>query len=371
MQQGWLLRSPALRCLFLVLVTSGVAQAIPWMVLYDQQAFTDPAGQPPPAFGVNTYSLRAVALSNDDAFLYTGWLHQNQARGVYRHDALTGAILSTYNLHTIQANCLATDDRNYVYIGYGAGTGGNGNMEIRNATLATQIAAPFKNGSTTALVEGVSLWDDGLGAYYLYLTRDDGTIERWNVSNASAPALDTTWATNGVYTVLGAGHLRGLRVDSDGTIFVTQRDTSGTDRAGFVYRIDPLLNQTAASLAGPMDVAILGNELYISQYLGLDSAIVIVDKSSLSYVSALTPDIRPATDLYGYAGIDISGGGQIYLADQWYDALGAAPPTWVRDRVLVSAAIPEPATWSLLALGGLALARRRSRARTNRAAPPR
>jgi hypothetical protein len=324
-----------------------------WSVLYDH----------PNAVVAATRSLRGLALSGDDSVVYTGWLHGATSRAVYSHDASTGTVLNEYPLGSIQANTMATDDRGYVYIGYGVN--GDAKMEIRDGTLDTQVAAPF-NGSTSAdYVEGLSTFKTGSGTYYLYVSRSNdvnpnGVIQRYDVTNPGSPLLDTSWASGGTYTVTGSGHLRGLKVAADGTIYVTQRDTSTTpveDREGFVYRITPSFPsfvQTSVPLRGPMDVTLYGELLYVTQYLGRSSAICVLDASDLSYETTLLTGIDREADDWGYSEIEVTADSRLVVNDQWYQvAVNSKGKNYLfSDRILTSSQlVPEPATLVLLCLG--------------------
>lgn len=340
------------RLVVLLALQAAWAAAAPWYVLYDHVGGRQ-----------ETVSLRALELAHDNATLYTGWLHWGGQRAVYRHDAFTGAVLGSYSLGTIQANAIATDDRGYVYIGYGEN--GSGRMEVRDATLASQVAAPFTGGSTED-VEGLHVWKDPAANYYLYASRSNGVVERYDVTNASAPALDASWATGGTFSI-NDRQLRGLVVDDDGTVFVTQRDTLGTDRLGFLYRIAPDLTLTSIPIAGAMDAAIYGGNVYVTQYIGNPSSVAVYDKGDLSFVETLFTGFA-RDDTYGYSGLDIADDtGWIYVNDQWYRVEGGGWEALYYDRILTTfpaqqpEAIPEPATVLLLAAGLSCLARARRR----------
>jgi hypothetical protein len=333
-----------------------------WSVLYDQ----------PDAVIAATRSLCGLALSPDDSIFYTGWLHGATSRAVYSHDASSGAILNQYSLGSIQANALATDDRGYVYIGYGVN--GGAQMEIRDGTLATQVAAPFSGGASTDYVEGLDILKTSSGTYYLYVSRSNdvnptGVIERYDVSDPSSPVLDTSWTPGGTYTVTGSGHLRGLKVAADGTIFVTQRDNNTTpveDREGTVYRITASFVQTSVPVRGAMDVTICDDLLYIPQYLGKSSAICILDASDLSYETTLLTGIDRDVDDWGYSAIEVTADSRLFVNDQWYEvAVNSKGKNYLfSDRVLTSTQlVPEPAMLVLLGLGAAGIVGFRSRRR--------
>jgi len=207
------------------------------------------------------------------------------------------------------------------------------------------------------------------------VTRNDGTIERYNVTDPANPTLDASFGTAGVYDVLAGEPLRGIEVAGDGTMFVAQRDSDpGTgDRSGFVYAIPPTLPTDPAAIPSygdiaAMDLALYGDTLYVTTYDGDGSLVFVFDVGGgLAFSDMLEPMVvdGPAReDVYGYAGIDIAADGRVFFADQWYSVSGEN-----LDRILTNPPmqrqgepiIPEPTTVGLVGLGLLGLARRRRR----------
>jgi len=373
MPRRWKVLVATLVAASLLLCGLPAALASPWAVstLFDQASggWVDPPGR-----FENTTSLRALELSPDASALYSGWLHGPQA--VWRHDPVTGGVTATYDMGGVQANAIATDDRGFVYIGegdYGAG-------EIRVAPSGLDSTVKSFGAKTGTEVEGMSIHKElppggDLPNYYLYVTRNDGTIERYNVTDPANPTLDASFGTAGVYDVLAGEPLRGIEVAGDGTMFVAQRDSDpGTgDRSGFVYAIPPTLPTDPAAIPSygdiaAMDLALYGDTLYVTTYDGDGSLVFVFDVGGgLAFSDMLEPMVvdGPAReDVYGYAGIDIAADGRVFFADQWYSVSGEN-----LDRILTNPPmqrqgepiIPEPTTVGLVGLGLLGLARRRRR----------
>jgi hypothetical protein len=216
---------------------------------------------------------------------------------------------------------------------------------------------PFTPAGTQR-IGGMSVYKNG-STYYLYVAREaasSAVIERYNVTNTGSISLDTSFGVLGQYNVVTnlptALNLTGLEVDSDGTIYATDRDIDK------VFKISADLSTfSSVTLSKAMDVAMFGDKLYVSQYNGSSSSIGVLNKSDLSFVETLNTGIaRDNVTDSGYAGIDISASGKIYLVDQLYSN---TPSTLFKDRILVSSAVPEPTCASLLGLASLAVLRRR------------
>ncbi|NQT88244.1 hypothetical protein HQ560_15860, partial [bacterium] len=223
----------------LLCLAAGVHGA-PWPIVYDQGV---PLSE--------TNSLRSLALADDDGSIYTGWILGHDTKAVYRHSTTTGAVIDAYPMAETQPNAIATDNRGNVYIATSEFT--DGAIEIRTPDLALPLTIPFGQETANAS-EGLDIWQPDPSTYFLYVSRMNGTVQRYNVTDPTAPMLDITWATGGTFAVTGAGQLRGLDVDADGTIYVTQRDTLSDDRDGHVYSITPTFDEDMASLPGGMDV---------------------------------------------------------------------------------------------------------------------
>jgi hypothetical protein len=333
--------------------TSSVTASPTWSVLSDFTATSTPTSQ--------MRSMRGLALSSDDSKLFAGFIQGTSSSGLRKIDSTTGGVDSTVTIAASrQPNAMATDDRGYVYAAASVpstAASPDGRFGVYDSNLVA-IGSLTNPGGTQRLA-GLSVQQVGL-SYYLYLAREatsSALIQRYDVTNAAAPVLDTTFGVGGSFDVRGfypaAFNLTGLEVANDGTIFATSRDQN------LVYKFSAdLLTTSSVTITRAMDIALYGNELYVSNYNGSSSAISVLEQSDLSVVGTLTTGIaRDNVTDSGYAGIDISSDGRIFLVDQIYKN---TPSTSFQDRVLVSTAVPEPSFLALLSLLPLALRRRRA-----------
>ncbi|HVX11764.1 MAG TPA: DUF4214 domain-containing protein [Pirellulales bacterium] len=320
--------------------------AVSWNVLSDTTGSSP--GDP--------YSLRGVALSNDGSNLYAGYIHSSGIDEISTTNSAVGASVSTPDE---QPKGLATDDRGNVYATLNTGSAATSQpWMIYSSDLVPVSGTNFMSATTDPKqLSGMAVQKLD-GHYYLYISSNKGagTIERWNVDDPSDPVLDTSWGTNGIIDLqsssfgLGANsYVNGLVVDTDGTIYATG-GVSTTDRGDTVFKISPngLSVEGTASVSGAMDDALDGGQLYVTQYLGPDSEIAVLNTSDLSLSGTITDSPKgayanttPDSQGYdaGYSGIAISTSGQIYVAEQLYtdnnDGL-------FHDRVLVSSPIAAP-----------------------------
>jgi hypothetical protein len=224
---------------------------------------------------------------------------------------------------------------------------------------------------------GIAVEDDS-GTYYAYVTANKGSdvIARYNVTNPANPVLDTSWANDGVLDVAhafglstsnGNVALNGLAIGSDGTLYVAASAINPNVNYG-----DSLLKISAngssllenVAVTGAMGVALYGDNVYVTEYNGGASSIDVLNESNLSMNSIATLYVdsglsavnlgtnAPGSDS-GFAGIAINATGQLFVTDEVFGTSSDY------DQVLVSSAVPEPASVNLLAVGSLALLRRR------------
>ncbi|QYK52739.1 MAG: PEP-CTERM sorting domain-containing protein [Fimbriimonadaceae bacterium] len=301
-----------------------------------------------------TSSLRSVALAQDGASVYAGYI-QNSARDVHRFDTTSLAMIDSRDGaagSSLQPKAIATDDR--------------GNVFVLNRNTGTNISSIYVHNANLSDVSNMNIggvqvggaWVNKVGNdYLLYVSREaGGAIERYNVNNTGAMTLDTTFGTGGTLTVSGGGALRDLQVAADGTIFVADRDNNK------VFRIDGTTNaQTNVTLTRAMGVALYGGKMYATSYNGLNSKISVFDQTTLSFVEDLGVDTLDGNAYVrggngeGWAFIDIGTDGRIWMADQLFASN--------QDRFIVSEAqaVPEPATLTVLGAAALAAFARKRR----------
>lgn len=299
----------------------------------------------------NTNQIRSLALSNDEASIYVGYIQTSGNRRVDQHSTASPyAVLDSHTSGGDQPKAIVTDDRGNVFIA---------NRNSGSATSFIQAfdsaLTPISSSATTSpVVGGLAIQKSGSN-YYAYTTYEEsGLIQRYNVTNTGAISLDATFGTSGSYNIPGSvfgTDLRGIEIGADGSIYTVSRNSNT------IYKISSDLSSVStATLTRPIDLAIYGSNLYVTSYNGTSSLIRSLSLASLSFVEDITistldgnPYSRASTE--GWSGIEIDSAGNIWLADQQYS--GSA--TGTRDRLIVgkSLAIPEPTTLALLGLASV------------------
>jgi hypothetical protein len=330
---------------------SGASAAITWAVESDFSATSTPTSQ--------ARSLRGLALSDDETKLFGGFIQGTSSSAVKRIDVASGGVDTSLTIaNSRQPNAIATDDRGYVYAAASVPTGSpDGQFRIYDSNLALQNTT---TPAGTQRLAGLSVWKNG-SSYYLYLAREatsSALIQRYLVDNVTAPVLDLSFGTGGSFDVRSidatAFNLTGLEVAADGTIYATDRDKNS------LFKISADLSTTQqVTVNRAMDVALYNGDVYVTQYDSNNSAIRVLKQSDLSLQGVLTTGIaRDNVTDSGYAGIDVTADGRLFVVDQVYSN---TPSSTFKDRILVSTVVPEPASLGLLVLGGCLLAKRRDR----------
>jgi hypothetical protein len=311
-----------------------------WSVLIDQSVA-----------GSDTSSLRGVAVSSDGSLIYTTWIQQYPTFRQIREYTSSGTLLHSFSLPASptnptdcpagyeQAKSIAVDDRGYVYIGsgdQGLDCGTNPYILVLSSDLTTMVSGKVSTTDSATMqkrIGGAAIWKNG-GRYYLYISRESGTgtayIQRFDVTNPADPVLDTTFGSGGTFDIhtlsSGAGSPEGLTVAADGTIYVAANSA--------VYRISSnLASASSATVNGAFYVSLFGGYLFVTQYLANNSHVAVLDPVSLALVETITPPFPHLNTAIGtgYSGIGVSSGGEIYVADQYYNEVGGL----YSDRLLV------------------------------------
>lgn len=297
--------------------------------------------------------LRSVALSDDEASVYTGYIQTSGNRQVDRHGTTSPyGSLNTFASGGDQPKAIAVDDRGNVFIA----NRGSGTTSSTIRAMSSTLVAGSTTAATTPVIGGLDIQKSG-ATYYAYAVYESaGLIQRYNVTNTGAMALDNTFNGTGSYNIPGASDLRGVQVLPDGTIYTASRGDSK------VYKISADLSTvtTSATINRAFDLALYDGKIYTTSYDGTNSYIAVLnsDLTSAGTITVGTLDglgYTRASNAEGFGGIDIDSTGHIWMADENFGTTGGT-----QDRLLVSSVVPEPATLAALAgAGAVALRRRR------------
>ncbi len=324
-------------------------------------------------------STRGLALNGDATSIYTTTLDGSSTAEV-RSYTLSGAppiatFASGANISgftgtppaiNTQAEAAVVDDRGLVFAAIVKDSTSDENSKI--AVFSPSLGAnqlfelpKITAGNSSETIGGIDFRLSG-GVRQLYVARHLGStayVERYVINGAdlatTSLTADTTFDGDGRFDLKtlnsGSSYLRGIDVADDGTIFIASRENN------VVYKLNGDLSALATqSVSNAMDIALFGGEAYVTQYAGSSSAIQVLNVDDLAPVTNFTATADFAHGSGGgYAGIDVDSTGRLYISDQFYGGTTSS----LSDRILVSSAIPEPATLGLIGLGGLLLGRRR------------
>ncbi len=196
---------------------------------------------------------RGLALSPDHKFLYLGYNNPPERR-VVRKIALNVsdpannrmAVVAQLALATASApaKALATDDRGRVYLARG------GVIEIYDADLRERLytIAGFEQ------CEGVAVARHADKLLVYASDRKRGTLSRFEVTEWEGAAIRNVrragWQSEGEMLIAGSRSLRGLAVQSNGVVWMTDHD------AQQVFRVYPEGKIYATAVRNALDVAL-------------------------------------------------------------------------------------------------------------------
>jgi hypothetical protein len=318
----------------------------------------------------NPRNTRGLALSADGQYLYAGYNNGSNVGEVRKIDLTVSDYIdaSVARVTGVRGKSIAVDDAGRVYLGEGT------SIKIYDGDFGFQYSIATTN------CEGVTVQREG-GTLAMYATdRNNKTVSRWAltesggaITGAALGGLDG----DGVVSVTGASSLRGLDIDLDGRIWMAD---SG---ANLVFRVNgDGTGLTSVSVAKAMDIGFDNGRALVTQYTSRTISVLdVIDMSLVSSVTVpwagleLDPDGQSAGG--ALSGIVVLPGEGFYVSNetgQTADEKSTYGRTdgnsgWIGDKFYtdlssddndpILLAVPEPATLSILTLGGLAMLRRR------------
>jgi len=307
-------------------------------------------------------SVRPIALSNDEARLYVGYLMWGyfdgnpDTTGVYEYNATTGARTGQnndlYNDFSFTSKGLAVDSAGNIYSNHPDFD----QIIVIKPDLTTSVAIELDivvDGDMAN--DGNKEYDpEGLAVYgnRLFFATDAGSLGRVYALDISqftsgfdltdTMALDLTWGGGDGYAQMAAKNDYGkMAVDDSGNIYVPNED-------GEVWQVDSAGNDVALPLVGapgcdgvqPVDVAVFDGDLYVA-FNGNDGTLAnagigVYDAGTGAYADFLTNPL-----LNNPEGVAISSDGYLYVSQGLFGQEGYVDVVFVSQSSLATA-IPEP-----------------------------
>jgi hypothetical protein len=195
---------------------------------------------------------RGLAISPDGRYLYAGY---NNGPAVRRIDLTVSDYIDAADIQItgVRGKSIDVDDMGKVYLAEGT------SIKIYNADLSSNL---FNlTGLTNS--EGVAVTRENRQLVVYNSDRNDGTLKKWLLiesgGSITSATLDTTFGTGGTVTL--AANLRGVKVDSNGKIWVAGYGNNT------VYRVSSDgLTVDSISVSKPIDIDFIAGTALVSRY---------------------------------------------------------------------------------------------------------
>lgn len=280
----------SLALLFTTALTSLGADAYKWSVQYIIDNSQPVQGLSQKKFPRHN---RGLALSPDGRYLYAGYIHSWNGEGEVRKIAVDRQDwverqdfeAETYNvLPGPNGKAVATDDKGRVYMSDRRG------VLIYDADLRQEI-----DHVLAGTCNGIALTREGGKLVMFTSERERGDVMRWAITEEGDQITHITPAGfdgTGVFHVVGARSLRGLKVDAAGNIWVCDND------GGKIFRIrKDGKDVRSAEVKTPMDVAFDGDRVFVTG--GSERKITVMDKEMVIIGNLSVPWQELELSFYG------------------------------------------------------------------------
>ncbi len=268
--------------------------------------------------------MRGFAVAPDGSYVFGGYLNPGNTSAVEMFDGKTGKLAGTY-VHTEADGSsisypkgLACDDRGYLYVGLASRSnkafatldvvkydekGSDGWLKCVSSQIFITTDENTKTGINGVAVREIA------GKYYLYVivNYDVDFLYRFDVTDPTAPVIDTTFADNGRIDLqkapfnLKEGNY--LDVDEDGTIYMGY---TGSDAGFMVISEDGKRVINTVKQNKGYAVKLWGNYILVSSQSG-PTCLCIYDKATLSLIATINFDannVSDTCDAFAFSGMN-------------------------------------------------------------------
>ena len=268
--------------------------------------------------------MRGFAVAPDGSYVFGGYLNPGNTSAVEMFDGKTGKLAGTY-VHTEADGSsisypkgLACDDRGYLYVGLASRSnkafasldvvkydekGSDGWLKCVSSQIFITTDENTKTGINGVAVREIA------GKYYLYVivNYDVDFLYRFDVTDPTAPVIDTTFADNGRIDLqkapfnLKEGNY--LDVDEDGTIYMGY---TGSDAGFMVISEDGKRVINTVKQNKGYAVKLWDNYILVSSQSG-PTCLCIYDKATLSLIATINFDannVSDTCDAFAFSGMN-------------------------------------------------------------------